>query len=74
MLVNDKLGMPSLPRPASPNRRYWHPPSKRSRCSRSPRPFLIGERLNTQGSQKFKQIILDEDYDAILSIARQQVE
>ncbi len=38
-----------------------------------PRPFLIGERLNTQGSAKFKQIILDENYDAILSIARQQV-
>jgi 5-methyltetrahydrofolate--homocysteine methyltransferase len=38
-----------------------------------PRPFFIGERLNTQGSTKFKQIILDENYDAILSIARQQV-
>ena len=39
-----------------------------------PRPFLIGERLNTQGSAKFKQIILAEDYDAALSIARQQVD
>jgi 5-methyltetrahydrofolate--homocysteine methyltransferase len=38
-----------------------------------PRPFLIGERLNTQGSAKFKQIILDQNFDAILSIARQQV-
>ncbi|MDZ4159322.1 MAG: homocysteine S-methyltransferase family protein, partial [Anaerolineaceae bacterium] len=39
-----------------------------------PRPFLIGERLNTQGSQKFKKLILTEDYDGILSIARKQVE
>ena len=38
-----------------------------------PRPFLIGERLNTQGSSKFKQIILADDYDAVLAVARQQV-
>lgn len=39
-----------------------------------PRPFLIGERLNTQGSRKFKELILNDDYDAMLTIARQQVE
>ncbi len=39
-----------------------------------PPPFLIGERLNTQGSRKFKEIILAEDYENILEIARQQVE
>lgn len=39
-----------------------------------PAPFLIGERLNTQGSRKFKQIILDEDYDSVLGIAQQQVD
>lgn len=38
-----------------------------------PKPFLIGERLNTQGSQKFKQLILEERYDEILTLARQQV-
>ncbi len=39
-----------------------------------PRPFLIGERLNTQGSLKFKQLILAEQYDDILSLAQQQVD
>jgi 5-methyltetrahydrofolate--homocysteine methyltransferase len=39
-----------------------------------PAPFLIGERLNTQGSQKFKKLVLAEDFDGILSVARQQVE
>ncbi len=39
-----------------------------------PKPFLIGERLNTQGSQKFKQLILAGDFDGILSMARQQIE
>ena len=38
-----------------------------------PRPFLIGERCNTQGSAKFKQVILNQDFDGALSIARQQV-
>lgn len=39
-----------------------------------PAPFLIGERLNTQGSKKFKQIILDQDYDSVLGIAQEQVD
>ena len=39
-----------------------------------PRPFFIGERLNTQGSRKFKQMILEEKYDEVLELARQQVD
>ena len=39
-----------------------------------PAPFLIGERLNTQGSRKFKRLILAEDYDEIIEMARAQVE
>jgi len=39
-----------------------------------PAPFLIGERLNTQGSAKFKKLVLAEDFDAALDIARQQIE
>lgn len=39
-----------------------------------PRPFLIGERLNTQGSKKFKELVMNGDYDSILNIARQQIE
>ena len=38
-----------------------------------PAPFLIGERLNTAGSAKFKQLVLADDFDGSLSIARQQV-
>ena len=38
-----------------------------------PPPFLIGERCNAQGSRKFKRLLLEEDYDAILEIGRQQV-
>lgn len=39
-----------------------------------PAPFIIGERLNTQGSRAFKRIMLAEDYTAAMSIAAAQVE
>ncbi len=34
----------------------------------------IGERTNVTGSAKFKRLILEEDYETALSVARQQVE
>jgi len=40
----------------------------------TPPPFLIGERLNTQGSRRFKRLIMAEDYDSIVEMARRQVE
>ena len=39
-----------------------------------PPPLLIGERCNAQGSRQFKRLLLEENYDAILDLARQQVE
>jgi 5-methyltetrahydrofolate--homocysteine methyltransferase len=39
-----------------------------------PRPFLIGERLNAQGSRNFKKLLLAEDYDSIAELARQQMD
>ncbi|MBK8025388.1 MAG: methionine synthase [Chloroflexi bacterium] len=40
----------------------------------NPGPTMIGERVNTQGSRKVKQLILAGDYDAVLPIAIQQIE
>lgn len=40
----------------------------------TPAPFLIGERLNSQGSRIFKKLLLEEDFEKILSIANQQVD
>ena len=34
----------------------------------------VGERTNITGSAKFKQLILDGDYNAAVEVARQQVE
>ncbi|HXA27796.1 MAG TPA: methionine synthase [Candidatus Angelobacter sp.] len=39
-----------------------------------PAPLLIGERVNAQGSRRMKRLLLADDYDGILEIAREQVE
>jgi 5-methyltetrahydrofolate--homocysteine methyltransferase len=40
----------------------------------NPKPLLIGERVNAQGSRKVKRLLLAEDYEAIGDVAREQVE
>ncbi|HEV3002770.1 MAG TPA: homocysteine S-methyltransferase family protein [Solirubrobacteraceae bacterium] len=39
-----------------------------------PRPTLVGERVNSQGSRKAKELLLADDYDGLLQIAEDQVE
>jgi len=39
-----------------------------------PPPLIIGERLNTQGSKKAKEMVLNNDFDGLVNLARAQVE
>ena len=39
-----------------------------------PRPTLVGERVNSQGSRKAKELLLADDYDGIMRVAEDQVE
>jgi 5-methyltetrahydrofolate--homocysteine methyltransferase len=39
-----------------------------------PRPTLIGERVNSQGSRKAKELLLSDDYDGLVQVAEDQVE
>ena len=39
-----------------------------------PAPLIIGERLNTQGSKKAKNLVLNDDLDGLIDLARDQVE
>jgi 5-methyltetrahydrofolate--homocysteine methyltransferase len=39
-----------------------------------PAPLLVGERVNSQGSRKVKRLLLADDYDGILDVAREQAE
>ncbi|HET8672292.1 MAG TPA: methionine synthase [Thermoleophilaceae bacterium] len=42
--------------------------------AQEPRPTIVGERVNSQGSRRAKQMLLDDDYDGLLQIAENQVE
>jgi len=42
--------------------------------AQEPRPTIVGERVNSQGSRRAKQMLLDDDYDGLLQIAEHQVE
>ena len=44
-----------------------------TRMMQDPRPTLIGERVNSQGSRKVKRLLLEDDYDSIVEIAVGQV-
>jgi 5-methyltetrahydrofolate--homocysteine methyltransferase len=39
-----------------------------------PAPLIIGERLNTQGSKRAKELVLNNDFDGLVDLARAQVE
>jgi 5-methyltetrahydrofolate--homocysteine methyltransferase len=39
-----------------------------------PRPTLIGERVNSQGSRKAKELLLADDYDGLVQVAEDQVD
>jgi 5-methyltetrahydrofolate--homocysteine methyltransferase len=38
-----------------------------------PRPSMVGERVNSQGSRKAKELLLADDYDGLIQIAEDQV-
>jgi 5-methyltetrahydrofolate--homocysteine methyltransferase len=72
-LLVEKVG--SLPHPGRPSSTVNRLSSAMSAISmrQDPPPTLIGERCNAQGSKKFKRLLLEEDYDSILEVAREQV-
>ncbi|MEY4071206.1 MAG: methionine synthase [Candidatus Eisenbacteria bacterium] len=64
-------------RPAArPGRSRWFASSGMTAVAleQEPRPLLIGERLNTQGSRKVKRLVLEGTLDDLVPIAREQVE
>ncbi len=36
------------------------------------RPLIVGERINTQGSRKTKELLINENYDEIIELAKSQ--
>ncbi|MFM8473582.1 MAG: homocysteine S-methyltransferase family protein [Candidatus Kapaibacterium sp.] len=38
-----------------------------------PAPLLVGERCNANGSRKFRELLLAEDYDSMVNMAKEQI-
>src|ERR1700737_3343916 len=64
-------------RAAKPASRSQHVPRVSSAMRaitlhQDPPPLLVGERVNSQGSRKVKRLLLADDYEGILEVAREQ--
>ena len=71
-IVDRVGGKPAAPRPAA------GPPFLSSMMTatslvQEPRPSLVGERVNSQGSRKAKELLLADDYDGLVQVAEDQV-
>jgi 5-methyltetrahydrofolate--homocysteine methyltransferase len=73
LLVESLHGHPHPPRPQAESPRLASA-TRAAAMRQEPPPTLIGERCNAQGGRKFKRLLLEEDLDSILEIARGQVE
>jgi len=72
-LLVDRLGI----QPA-PKRTHAVPPRLASsfnsiQMQQDPPPFIIGERLNVQGSRHFKKMLINGDFDLVVPIAEDQM-
>ena len=47
---------------------------RRDAAGAGPAPTLVGERVNSQGSRKAKELLLADDYDGLVQVAEDQVE
>jgi 5-methyltetrahydrofolate--homocysteine methyltransferase len=67
-------GIAGRPRPQSPAPQLAASAMTAVALEQEPRPLLVGERINSQGSRKMKRLLLADDYDSIALVAREQVE
>jgi 5-methyltetrahydrofolate--homocysteine methyltransferase len=66
-------GRPNGPRPAK-GEPFVSSMMTATPLVQEPRPTLVGERVNSQGSRKAKELLLADDYDGLVQIAEDQVE
>lgn len=70
----DAAEVPAATFPASGPLPYVAGPIQATALAQTPRPLLVGERINTQGSKQAREMVLGERYDALLELAEAQVE
>jgi 5-methyltetrahydrofolate--homocysteine methyltransferase len=66
-------GLTPSPRPA-PRPAHVSSMIAATPLAQEPRPTIVGERVNSQGSRRAKELLLADDYDGLLQIAEDQVE
>lgn len=66
-------GRPVSPRPA-PRAARVSSMMTATALVQDPTPTIVGERVNSQGSRKAKEMLLTDDYDGLVQIAEDQVE
>jgi 5-methyltetrahydrofolate--homocysteine methyltransferase len=64
----------AAPAPLAPHAREAQVSSamRATALRQEPAPLLVGERVNAQGSRKVKRLLLADDYEGILEVAREQ--
>jgi 5-methyltetrahydrofolate--homocysteine methyltransferase len=63
---------PLAPRPA-PRHPHLSSMIAATPLAQEPAPTMVGERVNSQGSRKAKELLLADDYDGLVQIAEDQV-
>jgi 5-methyltetrahydrofolate--homocysteine methyltransferase len=72
-IVEAIAGLTPAPRPA-PRPAHVSSMITATPLEQEPRPMMVGERVNSQGSRKAKEMLLADDYDGLTTIAEDQVE
>src|SRR5688572_1380971 len=62
------------PAPSTPHQPSVSSAMRATTLRQDPPPLLIGERVNSQGSRKVKRLLLADDYEGVLDVAKEQVE
>jgi 5-methyltetrahydrofolate--homocysteine methyltransferase len=71
-LLGERRTTPPAPRPAPRPARLASMIAD-TPLVQEPRPTMVGERVNAQGSRKAKELLLADDYDGLVQIAESQV-
>ena len=71
-IVERVAGRPVEPRPA-PRAAHLSSMIAATPLTQEPAPTMVGERVNSQGSRKAKELLLTDDYDGLVQIAEDQV-
>ena len=72
--VIESVGRRSAPFPATQPREQIASMIRSMDLDQEPRPLIVGERLNAQGSRKVKRLALADDFDGMINVGVQQAE